>query len=44
VVNPSKILPQTSHRVEHHLETKGPLIASPFCRLDAQKLAASKAE
>jgi len=44
VVNPSKILPQTSHRVEHHLETKGPPIPSPFCRLDAQKLAAVKAE
>jgi hypothetical protein len=30
--------------VEHHLETRGPPIASPFCRLDAEKLAAAKAE
>ncbi len=29
VVNPSKVLPQTSHGVEHHLETRGPPIASP---------------
>jgi hypothetical protein len=41
VVNPSKVLLQTSHCVEHHLETRGPLIASPFHRLDAQKLAAA---
>ncbi len=33
VVNPSKVLPQTSHGVEHHLETRGPPIASPFRRL-----------
>jgi len=44
VVNPSKVLPQTSHRVEHHLETRGPPIASPFRRLDPEKLAAAKAE
>jgi hypothetical protein len=43
VVNPSKVLPQTSHGVEHHLETRGPPIASPFRRLDAEKLAAAKA-
>jgi hypothetical protein len=42
VVNPSKVLPQTSHGVEHHLETRGPPVASPFRRLDAQKLAAAK--
>jgi hypothetical protein len=41
-VNPSKVLPQTSHEVEHHLETRG--VASTFRRLDAQKLAAAKAE
>jgi hypothetical protein len=40
VVNPSKALPQTSHGVEHHLETRGPPIASAFRRLDTQKLAA----
>ncbi len=44
VVNPSKVLPQTSHGVEHHLETRGPPITSPFRRLDAQMLAAAKAE
>jgi hypothetical protein len=44
VVNPPKVLPQTSHRVEHHLETRGPAITSPFRRLDDQKLAAMKAE
>jgi hypothetical protein len=38
VVNPSKVQPQTSHGVEHHLETRGPPITSPFRRLDAQKL------
>jgi hypothetical protein len=27
VVNPSKVLPQTSHGVEHYLETRGPPIA-----------------
>ncbi len=44
VVNPSKVLPQTSHGVEHHLETRGPPVASPYRRLDAQKLPAAKAE
>jgi hypothetical protein len=44
VVNPSKVLPQISHGVEHHLETRGPPIASPFRRLDGQKLAVVKAE
>ncbi len=44
VVNPSKVLPQTSHGVAHHLETRGLAIASPFRRLDMEKLAAAKAE
>jgi hypothetical protein len=44
VVNPSKVLPQTSHGVEHHLDTRGPPIASPFHLLDTEKLAAAKAE
>jgi hypothetical protein len=44
VVNPSKVLPQTSHGVGHHLETRGPPNASPFRRLDTEKLAAAKAE
>jgi Reverse transcriptase (RNA-dependent DNA polymerase) len=44
VVNPSKQLPSTSHGVVHHLEMEGPPIASPFRRLDTEKLAAAKAE
>jgi hypothetical protein len=44
VVNPSKVLPQTSHGVEHHLETRSPPIASPFRRLDGQKLVVVKAD
>jgi hypothetical protein len=44
VENPSKVLLQTSHGLEHHLETRGPPIASLFRRLDTQKLAAAKAE
>ncbi len=44
VVNPSKVLPQTSHGVEHHLETRGPPIASPFRWLNTEKLVAAKAE
>jgi hypothetical protein len=44
VVNPSKVLPQTSPGVEHHLETRGPPIASSFRWLDTEKLAAAKAE
>jgi hypothetical protein len=44
VVNPSKVLPQTTHGVEHHLETRDPLLATLFRWLDAQKLAAAKAE
>ncbi len=43
-MNPSKVLPQTSHGMEHHLETRGPPIASPFRRLDTENLAAAKAE
>ncbi len=37
-------LPETSHGVVHHLRTTGPPVASPFRRLDAEKLAAAKAE
>jgi hypothetical protein len=44
VVNPSKVLPASSHGVVHHLRTTGPPIASPFRRLDAEKLAAAKAD
>jgi cleavage and polyadenylation specificity factor subunit 1 len=44
VVNASGQLPPTSHGVTHHLRTSGPPISSPFRRLDAEKLAAAKAE
>jgi hypothetical protein len=44
VLNPSKRLPPTSHGVQHHLLTQGPPVASPFRRLDPEKLAAAKAE
>jgi hypothetical protein len=44
VVCPSKVLPSVGTDVEHHIKTSGPPIASRFCRLDAEKLAAAKAE
>jgi hypothetical protein len=44
VVCPSKILPPVGTDVEHHIKTSGPPIASRFRRLDAEKLAAAKAE
>ena len=44
VFNPPEELPDTSHGVVHHLRTTGPPVASPFRRLDAEKLAAAKAE
>ena len=44
VVGDSGRLPETTHGVVHHLRTTGPPIASPFRRLDAEKLAAAKAE
>jgi hypothetical protein len=44
VVNLSKVLLASSHGVVHHLRTTGPPIASPFRRLDAEKLAAAKAD
>ena len=44
VLAPGEVLPQTSHGVVHQLRTTGPPIASQFRRLDAEKLAASKAE
>jgi hypothetical protein len=45
-VNPDKRLPRvTKHNVEHHIQVKdGPLITAKFCCLDAEKLAAAKAE
>ncbi len=44
VANASKVLPPSSHGVEHFISTKGPPIASKFRRLDAEKLQAAKAE
>jgi len=44
VVAPDKQLPPTSHGVLHFLQTTGPPVSSPFRRLDAEKLAAAKAE
>jgi hypothetical protein len=46
VVNPDKRLPPvTKHNVEHHIRVKDGLpITAKFHRLDAEKLAAAKAE
>ncbi len=44
VANASKVLPPSSHGVEHFISTKGPPIASKFRRLNAEKLQAAKAE
>jgi hypothetical protein len=44
VDNPSKVLPASSHGVVHHLRMTGPPFALPFWRLDAEKLAAAKAD
>jgi hypothetical protein len=44
VVCAFKILPPVGTDVEHHIKTSGPPIASRFRRLDAEKLAAAKAE
>jgi hypothetical protein len=44
VANAAKVLPPSSHGVEHFISTKGPPIASKFRRLDAEKLQAAKAE
>ena len=44
VLNPSGVLKQTTEDVAHHLQTRGPPIASKFRRLDAEKLAAAKKE
>ncbi len=46
VVNLDKRLPTvTKHKLEHHIRVKdGPPITAKFRRLDAEKLAAAKAE
>ena len=41
MLNPSKMLHDTSHGVAHHLQTTDPPLASPFWQLDAEKLAAA---
>jgi len=44
VLNPKGDLQRTSDNVAHHLQTRGPPIASKFRRLDSEKLAAAKKE
>jgi hypothetical protein len=44
VLNPKGDLQRTSDDVAHHLQTRGPPIASKFRRLDSEKLAAAKKE
>ena len=44
VLNPKGDLQRTSEDVAHHLQTRGPPIASKFRRLDSEKLAAAKKE
>jgi hypothetical protein len=44
VLNPSKQLPPSTCGVSHHIITKGRPVTSRFRRLDAEKLAAAKAE
>ena len=44
VCNASKLLPPAKHAVQHVIETSGHPVASKYRRLDAEKLAAAKAE
>jgi hypothetical protein len=44
VVNLQKSLPAPTTGVEHHIVTRGPPVTARFRRLDAEKLAAAKAE
>ena len=44
VCNNSKLLPPAKHEVLHEIETSGRPVASKYRRLDAEKLAAAKAE
>jgi hypothetical protein len=44
VVNLQKSLPAPTTGVEHHIVTRGPPVSARFRRLDAEKLAAAKAE
>ena len=44
VCNPSKLLPPAKHAVQHVIETSGRPVASKYWNLDAEKLAAAKAE
>jgi hypothetical protein len=43
-VNLQKSLPATTKGVEHHIVTRGPSVTARFRRLEAEKLAAAKAE
>jgi hypothetical protein len=42
VANTAKVLPLSSHGVEHFIAMKGPPIASKFRWLDTEKLQAAK--
>jgi hypothetical protein len=44
VTNLSKKLPTVVHKVQHHIETVGRPVSAKYRRLDAEKLAAAKAE
>ena len=44
VTNLSKKLPTVIHKVQHHIETVGRPVSAKYRRLDAEKLAAAKAE
>jgi len=44
ILNPKGDLQRTSDDVAHHIQTRGPPMASKFRRLDSEKLAAAKKE
>jgi Reverse transcriptase (RNA-dependent DNA polymerase)/RNase H-like domain found in reverse transcriptase len=44
VVNPSKLLPEVKHQVEHHIITDGQPVTSKYRRLDPERLATAKSE
>ena len=44
VLNPSQLLPPVKHDVVHHIETEGRPVTAKYRRLDADRLAAAKAE
>ena len=44
VLNPGKALPAVTHHVQHFIETDSHAVASKYCRLDPDRLAAAKAD